>query len=127
LIGEVEPDRRLDGLGFSGRLQVHVEYKIRVRVDLPSHALGLFLDCGTGLPEQEVAVRVEAAGLDCGIHAVEARRPVLAVPKPGSSFSVDQHIRMVNGAGGAWANLHGPYESSTVDRGPQDEVSKHVG
>ena len=65
VVGEVEADAGADGLGLAGGLEVEVEDEVVAGVEAPGHGGGLDEGGGVGLPEEEVAVGVEAvAGVD---------------------------------------------------------------
>jgi hypothetical protein len=78
-VREVEADGGTDHLRLARRLKVQVQDEVGPLVDRPGHVGGLGHGGRAGLPEEEVAVRLEGIRLQLHVHARE--------PGPGSFAS----------------------------------------
>ncbi len=72
VVGEIEPDGRLDNFRFAGGLHVYVQDQVRRGVCAPRHAVGFLPWNAAGLPEQEMAVGIERVRFNAEIHAGES-------------------------------------------------------
>ena len=106
---------------------MHVQDEVGAPVDPPRHALGLLVGKRAGLPEEEVAVGVEALRLGRDLHAREAHVGVGRVAFTGLPRAVDEQVRVVTDLAVTHPDLHRPHVARARHRSGEDEVVEHVG
>jgi hypothetical protein len=97
-VREVEAHLRLHRLGLPRGLEVHVEDEVGPRIEPPGHVRGLFVGQRPRLPEQEVAVGIEALGLHGQLHPREARLGVEGVAPARGLRPIDEDVGVVGDA-----------------------------
>ena len=126
-VREVEADARLHGFDAAGGLEVGVEDEVIAGIDAPGHA-GRLDDGGrVGLPEEEVAVGIEAiAGADFELHAGDAGPPVVRVLAAELGGAVDEDVGVVDDARVAGKDLDSANVAGARDIDGIDEVAEEV-
>jgi hypothetical protein len=125
-LGEVESHDGPDHLRLAGRLEVHVEDQVGVAVDPPGHVRWLGDGGRAGLPEEEVAVGLEALGFQLHVHAAEPGARVARVQPPRGPGAVEQDVRVVHDGLVARAQLERPHVARRRHRDGDHEVAEHV-
>ena len=125
-VGEVETDLRPHGFGLARGLEVHVQDEVGPRVEAPRHVRRLLAGRAARLPEEEVAVRIEALGFDRDFHAGESRLRIEGVAPPRGLRPVDQHVRVMRDPPIVEADLERPHEARGRDGNRQHEVAEDV-
>ncbi len=127
VVREVEADARLHGFDAAGGLEVGIEDEVVAGIDAPGHA-GRLDDGGCiGLPEEEVAVGIEAiAGADFELHAGNAGAPVGGMLAAELGGAVDEDVGVVDDARVAGKDLDGANVAGARDIDGIDEVAEEV-
>ncbi len=125
--GEVKTDRGPHELGLARGPEVHVEDQVGPRVEGPGHPRWLFVGQGARLPEEEVAVGVEAFRLGRDFHAPEADFGIGGVEPPHRAGAVEQEVRVMTDPGIVQADLDRAYVAGLLDRRFEDQVAEDVG
>ena len=126
LVREVEAHGGPDPLRLARRLQVHVENEVRALVQPPGHAGRLRYRGRPRLPEQEVAVGLEAVRLQLHVHAREADAGIARVAPARGAGGVDEHIGVVDDLLVSRPQLQGPHIVHALAGNGKDEVAEYV-
>ena len=105
---------------------MQVEDQVGPGLEPPGHVRRLLVRHRPRLPEQEVAVRVEALGLHRQLHPGKAGLPVLRVAPPRGPRAVDEDVGVVGDLPVVEAYLEGPHVARSGHGHGQDEVPEHV-
>ncbi len=116
LVGEVEADPRPHELGLARGPKVQVEHQVGAAVEAPGHPRRLLVGRAARLPEEEVAVRVEACGLGREVHAGETHPGIGGVQEARSARAIDQEVGVVRHLAVVEADLHGAHVARRRDR-----------
>ena len=105
---------------------MHVEDQVRPFVQEPGHAVGLDVGHGPRLPEEEMALRLEALGRNFEVHAAKSRLAVLSIEAARRLSPVDQNIGMVNDLLIARTDFDRPHVARARDRRRNDKIAVDI-
>src|SRR5262249_14348527 len=125
-IGEIKPDLRLNRFRFARRLHMKIENQISPRTGRPGHPFRFDCRRGAWLPEEEVAVGIEAFGLNRHIHSAESDLWVLLVAAARRPAAINQDVRVVEDFLVAGQKLNRLDVTRLRDRDRDDEVAEDI-
>ncbi len=107
---------------FARWLQMRVENEIVAGFETPGEAVGFGVRRAAGLPEEEMAGRIEDVGFDVEIHAREAEWFFAR-----GAGAVDDHVRVMHKAFIARADFDGANVAGRGNVRSEDEIPEDVG
>ena len=124
---EIQADHGPDHHRLARRLEVQVEDEVGIGIQPPRHAFGLAHRRRPRLPEEEVAVGLEAIGLQDDVHAAEPGPRVARVLPPRGPRAVEEDVGVMHDRLLSGTQLERLHVARTGHGRGDDEVAEHVG